>query len=124
MIFSTEKCPLCNGNLELSIIESSQPGKVGFMYSCDTRVVVRNEADTHAVSVSHYENLCYSESEMCFMVIPPFELMHWSSRQTTSVRKVSAHEVKKIIFETSLLDWDYSDPHAVMNRLKGLVIFS
>lgn len=124
MIFSTEKCPLCSNNLTLSIIESSQPGKVGFMYSCSNKVVVRNEADTHAVAVNHYDNLCYSESEMCFMIVPPFELMHWSSRQTTSIRKVSAHEPKKIIFETSLLDWDYSEPHSIVSRLKALVLFS
>lgn len=124
MIFSTDICPICKQNLQLEVIEGAKANTAALMYYCPKKEVVRNDANTFAISKFHYENRILEGSQLVFMIIPPFELMHSSFRKLTSVRQVSAHKPKKIIFEAPLLDVDYSDTQAVTARLKLLVTFS
>jgi len=123
MIFSTDRCPLCNQKLKLEIIDGSS-GKVAFLYYCEKREITRNESNTSSVAVRHYENRSYQGGELSFMIIPPFELMHSQAKKLTSVRAASPYQPKKIIFEVPLLDLDYSKTHLVIDKIKLLTLFS
>jgi len=61
---------------------------------------------------------------LCFMILPPFELLHHEKSNRTLVKSVSAHQPEKLILDIPLLDADYGNPYAVLNRLKLLVTFS
>jgi hypothetical protein len=127
MIFSTDRCPICNAKLELEIREltTKQGGKVAFIYKCKKTEVVRNDSNTSNIARTHYQNDSYQGGQLCQMIIPPYILFHSESNEMTGVYKMGGfYEDKKLLFRTGLLDLDWAQPHLVIDKLKLLVIFS
>jgi hypothetical protein len=125
MIFSTDKCPLCNLSLNLEIFDGNK-GKVWFKYSCTKTEDVYNSTARLRVKQSHYMNDCFQGGSLVTMVIGQYEIFHSESNNMTSVcdAKKVANYSEKLIFRTKLLDLDYSQPHVVLDKLKLLVTFS
>lgn len=124
MIFSTDNCPICGKKLKLEIVEGEKPNTVGFVYVCEKKEIVRNPSDTFYISRDHYENRVYKGGSLCFMVLPPYCLVHSAQHKSTAVHVVSGDQPKKLLFTVPLLDLDYSQPQVVLARLKLLVTFS
>lgn len=124
MIFSTDRCPLCNEKLDLEIRDVA-PGKVVFVYKCPKTDIVRNDSNTAWIHKTHYQNDSYKGGQLCEMVISPYILFHSESNNLTGVYKAShGRKPKKLLFRTTLLDLDYSKPQVVIGKLKLLVLFS
>lgn len=128
MIFSTDRCPLCNEKLELEIrdLTTKTGAKCVFVYKCPKTDIVRNDSNTANVIKTHYQNESYTGGQLCEMLIPPYSLFHSESNDLTAVYKHEAKrgKPKKLLFRTALLDLDYSKPQVVLNKLKLLVLFS
>ncbi len=125
MIFSTDRCPLCNDKLQLEIHDGND-GKVWFKYYCEKKESVYNSTAQLKVNQCHYLNSCFQGGSLVTMVIGPYEIYHSESNNMTSVydaKKVASFR-EKLIFRTKLLDLDYSQPHVVETKLKLLVTFS
>lgn len=124
MIFSTDRCPLCNEKLDLEIRDIA-PNKVVFVYKCKKTDIVRNDSNSAWIHKSHYQNDSYKGGQLCEMVIAPYVLFHSESNNLTGVYKSAQKgKPKKLLFRTALLDLDYSKPQNVVEKLKLLVLFS
>lgn len=125
MIFSTDKCPLCNEKLDLEIRDVA-PNKVVFVYKCKKTDILRNDSNTANIIKSHYQNDSYGGGQLCEMIFPPYTLFHSESNNMTGVYKTDPRrgKPKKLLFRTALLDIDYSKPQVVIEKLKLLVLFS
>ena len=124
MIFSTDRCPLCNNKLEMQVISSLPKGKVAFLYYCEKREKIRNESDTGVAYSFHFEGRFFQGGEISIMNIQGYQLQHSKFHNRTVVYRTSTVEPKKILFDCPLLDIDYTKPHIVTDKLKMLVTFS
>lgn len=124
MIFSTDRCPLCNEKLEMDVETESVFNSITFIYSCKTKELRRNDSNTNVVAQTHYESKFYGDDKYSRMIYPEFLVAHFSSINTTRIFTNSTTEPNKFIFQIPLLDVDYSQTHAVCARLKLLVPFS
>jgi len=128
MIFSTDRCPLCNEKLDLEIrdLTTNTGTKIVFIYKCSKTDIVRNDSNTANVIKTHYQNESYKGKQLCEMLIPPYTLFHSESSDMTGVYKTDPKrgKPKKLLFRTTLLDLDYSKPQVVIEKLKLLVLFS
>jgi len=126
MIFSTDRCPLCDKKLRLEI-QPVATNKVAFHYYCEKKEIVRNDTDTAAIAAAHYTNDDYKGGQLATMLIGPFKLFHSELNKMTAVydsQKYRKTAGEKLIFRTKLLDLDYSQPQVVLAKLQLLVIFS
>lgn len=124
MIFSSDKCPICNLQLDLEIKEDKILKKVSFNYTCKTTELSRNDAHTAAIPKSHYESQFYQGEDYSKMIFKDYLLAHFQSMGITRVFTNSTTKPNEFIFDIPLLDADYSQPHVICARLKRLVPFS
>jgi hypothetical protein len=123
MIFCTDKCPICGTELSPDTASIKEKWITKGYHCPKKRELVRNAFDTNVTSVSHYVHSLLNGG-FVFMVIPPFELEHSKYFQTTRTYIVHPFKPKKLLFETPILDADWSQPHNVVRRLKVLVTLS
>jgi hypothetical protein len=126
MIFSTDKCPLCDRKLRLEI-QPVATNKVAFHYYCEKRESICDDKGAQIIKAHHYTNDAYKSAQLAVMLIGPFKLFHSESNNVTAIYDSQRREKgdpKKLIFQTKLLDLDYSQPHLVLDKLKLWVTFS
>lgn len=126
MIYSTDKCPLCNGNLELHVDKNYPDDKeVNLRYQCSVLHKIRDVGNTANLDAPHYINYTYPDNfDIAVMLIDEFYLAHMARNKRTLVYENKLNMPCLFIYEIPLLDMDYTRPHAVASRLKRLVPFS
>jgi hypothetical protein len=123
MIYSTKYCPLCDVPLCNTL-----SGVFKTTYSCPVEFTFRSQQnDKVQLVISHYEYQVLVKGGIVTMIFPPYVIEHSRYNKISLIYKMAepySFYSKKLIFEVDELDWDWSEPYNVVNRIKLLATFS
>lgn len=120
MIFSIDLCPLCGKKLQIQYLKDGH-----YRYHCSKIIIVRGEYGYGYMGTPHYihSNQLLTNTSYAEMVIKKYHIHH-NSKIGTVVYKDMGKEGRQELFNSSLLDLDYSNTDAFLTKMKLLVLFS
>lgn len=122
MIFSTTTCPICQSLLKREeAYEDAQHISIQIFYVCEKIKLSFVDYWGTARTTPHYIYRA-NEKPTVSMLFPPYGLEH--TETSSLLFLISETNDPKYIAELSLMDMDYTDAEAVLQKLHTLITFS
>lgn len=123
MKLSYDKCPLCQAQLEMHVLDLTN-NQVIISYFCPTKTVMFDESKLQAKDASHCFIRTFSEGDVVAMIIFPYLLTSsFQDPPSTKITKIFLDKPRKYLTTIPYLDMDFSKPQDIVERLDRLITF-